>query len=177
MSCPAVCAWDPAARPEFSLAACQIDFLTSGAKHDGTWWGPERINGHRLPSSWASQEARFDFISEFVMGLVQPDDRVTIEGYSYGSKGVVFHIGEFTGLLKHKLHRRYIPFDVVAPSAVKKLATGKGNANKAAMAEAFARETGVDLRARMGLTPSQESPAADAVDAFYVCKSGLKKVR
>ena len=69
-----------------------------------------------------------------------------MEGYAYGtSKGVVFEIGENTGVLKHKLMKAQISIDIFAPSEIKKHATTRGNANKVDMEYAFRSHTGVDL--------------------------------
>ena len=73
--------------------------------------------------------------------------KVFIEGYSYGSKGqALFQIAENCGILKYKLQERNIPYDVIVPSVVKKGATGKGNADKDKMYEAFFKETKIDLK-------------------------------
>jgi hypothetical protein len=63
-----------------------------------------------------------------------------------------------------------IPFDVPAPSAIKKFATGKGNANKEKMEEAFVAETGFDMRGAMKQTQSSFSPSGDLIDAYYMAK-------
>jgi crossover junction endodeoxyribonuclease RuvC len=122
-----------------------------------------------LMHDWSSQEDRFDVISDHFIRLLKPSDVVLMEGYSYGSKGVVFHIGELTGLLKHKLWLMNIGFEVTPPSSIKKFATGKGNANKAVMNEWFVKKTGFDIRGALSLSPKMESPAADVVDAYFAC--------
>ena len=97
-----------------------------------------------------------------------------LEDYSFGSKGRVFHIAENTGLLKHKLFKAGIPFIVVAPTTVKKFATGKGNANKEKMYECFTEQTGVDLRKQLDTTV--EHPISDIIDAFYIAKYGYTEL-
>ena len=73
--------------------------------------------------------------------------KVFIEGYSYGSKGqALFQIAENCGILKYKLQERNISYDIIVPSVVKKGATGKGNADKDKMYEAFVKETKIDLK-------------------------------
>ena len=68
-----------------------------------------------------------------------------IENYAYAATGRVFNIGENTGILKYKLHQNRLMYETVTPQIVKKFATGKGNAKKVDMAEAFTKETGLDL--------------------------------
>jgi hypothetical protein len=61
---------------------------------------------------------------------------------------------------------------VVEPSRVKKLATGKGNADKQAMYEAFLKETKVDL-VSIFEQKSLTNPVTDIIDSFYILKSLL----
>src|SRR6056300_1124695 len=73
--------------------------------------------------------------------------KVFIEGYSFGSKGqAIFQIAENCGILKYRLQQLNLSYDTVVPSVVKKGATGKGNADKDMMYEAFLKETNIDLK-------------------------------
>ena len=65
-----------------------------------------------------------------------------------------------------------MPVEVVNPSIVKKLATGKGNADKVSMHQAFVEETKHNLFNL--ITPNRKgigNPVSDIVDAYYICKS------
>ena len=94
-----------------------------------------------------------------------------LEGYAFGAKGQVFNIGENTGILKFKLQKVASSVSVFAPSQIKKFATGKGNANKLLMYEAFTEETGDDLAQLFGLDPyNGESPLSDIIDSYYIAK-------
>ena len=99
-----------------------------------------------------------------------------LEGYAYGtSKGVVFEIGENTGVLKHKLMKAGISFEVFAPSEIKKHATGLGNSNKMAMELAFRNKTGIDLSEWIGSQRTDKkipSPANDMIDAYWTRDHG-----
>lgn len=95
---------------------------------------------------------------------------VVLEGYAMGAKGLVFHIGESTGILKHFLWRDEIKIHVVPPMVIKKFATGKGNANKDAMEEAFKKETDFDMRAATTQSPKINTPSSDLIDSYYMCK-------
>ena len=102
---------------------------------------------------------------------------VALEDYAYGAKGRVFHIAENTGILKYKLWQNSIPLDVVQPTKVKKFGTGKGNAGKPEMFQAFVEETGVDLRFHMNDTKKDiGNPISDIVDAYYICKYNYKEI-
>jgi Holliday junction resolvasome RuvABC endonuclease subunit len=65
---------------------------------------------------------------------------VVIEGPSYGSKGGHEHErGGLWWMVAEALDFRSVPYAVVAPAALKKYATGKGDANKSAMIVATCR--------------------------------------
>lgn len=55
---------------------------------------------------------------------------VAIEGYAFARANQAHQIGELGGVIRLFLHEQGIPFVEIAPSAVKKFATGKGNAQK-----------------------------------------------
>jgi hypothetical protein len=100
-------------------------------------------------------------------------DRVQffLEDYAYGAKGRVFNIGENTGVLKLLLANNAV--QVVSPTAVKKFATGKGNATKDQMVAQFLRETRIDfMRDLYGNKGSLRSPVPDLVDAYYLARWG-----
>ena len=63
------------------------------------------------------------------------------------------------------------------PTVIKKFATGKGNANKEQMYEAFVDEllTPTDLKER--LTPKAKkviNPISDIVDSYFIAKCGAE---
>lgn len=153
-------------------------FLSSVKKYQGKF---SYFHGHVYPE-WTQPEERFDKISNWVLdciteacgpekGLNEPM-KVTLEGYSMGSKGKVFHIAENTSILKHKLWQHNIPVETPAPTSIKKFATGKGNSDKARMYECFVAETGIDLENLLGGDRSN-NPISDIVDSYYICKFGI----
>lgn len=71
-------------------------------------------------------------------------DLVVMEGYSYASANQAHQVGELGGVIRLALHEAGVPFVVVAPAALKKYATGKGNANKAAMLQAAWQRLGYE---------------------------------
>jgi len=99
-------------------------------------------------------------------------NKLAIEGYAFGAKGQVFNIGENTGILKLKLAEKVAnDINVIAPSAIKKFATGKGNANKVLMYEAFIEETEDDLAELFEFDPyAGQSPVSDIIDSYYIAK-------
>ena len=65
-------------------------------------------------------------------------------------------IAENTGLLKHKLYKIKVPTKPVPPTVIKKYATGKGNANKELMYEAFCAELLTPSNLKTRLTPKSK---------------------
>jgi len=171
MGCPAVCGFKGSPEKQFLYEDCQFHYLIDKKNPPYT----TNIQGDIKPE-YNSQEERFDWISTWTLSqiLCYDPDLVVLEDYSFGSKGRVFHIAENTGLLKHKLFKANIPFIVVAPTTIKKFATGKGNANKEKMYECFTEQTGVDLRKQLDTTV--EHPISDIIDAFYIAKYGYTEL-
>ena len=64
-----------------------------------------------------------------------------------------------------------IPYEGVVPSVVKKGATGKGNADKEKMYEAFVKETKMDLK-KIFDTDKVGNPISDIADSYFVMKVG-----
>jgi crossover junction endodeoxyribonuclease RuvC len=70
---------------------------------------------------------------------------VAIEGYSFGSKGAAFNIGEHGGVLRLALFKHAPSWSVVPPQTLKKFATGSGGADKEAVSKELYKRFGVDL--------------------------------
>jgi crossover junction endodeoxyribonuclease RuvC len=106
--------------------------------------------------------ARLAWIESVILALVDDADLVVIEGYSFGSKGAaVFNIAELGGVVRLALWRRRAPYVEIAPSVVKKLATGKGNAPKEMVL--------VEAVKRLGYTGSDNNES----DALWLRQAAL----
>jgi Holliday junction resolvasome RuvABC endonuclease subunit len=148
-------------------------YLTSKKKYVGMM--SEEIFGYEH-KEWIDPIQRFKYISDFALDIIEPllEPQVYIEGYSFGSKGRgVFQIAENCGILKYRLQEKNIPYDTVVPSVVKKGATGKGNADKDKMYEAFIDETKIDLK-KIFDTEKVNNPVSDIVDSYYIKKVGYE---
>lgn len=127
---------------------------------------------------WSSSEERYEKISDILLsGVTDPltglksYDIVAFEGYAYGGSGNVFDIAEATSVMKMKFYRNGNLITTHAPTEIKKYATGKGNANKIAMLDAFIEKTGkLEWKERFGMTKPDKipSPLSDLVDAYWV---------
>ena len=123
---------------------------------------------------WTDPIQRFTYISDFVIDIIFQtyNPQIFIEGYSFGSKGQgLFQIAENCGILKYRLREKGYPYHTVVPSVVKKGATGKGNADKDMMYEAFVKETKIDLK-KLFDTEKVGNPISDIADSYFVKKVG-----
>ena len=127
--------------------------------------------------SFGKGAERFSNISNWAINkfhILGKNLKVFIEGYSYGSKGqALFQIAENCGILKYKLLHRNISYDIIVPSVVKKGATGKGNADKDMMYEAFNKETKIDLK-KLFDTEKVGNPISDIADSYFIQKVGYE---
>jgi Holliday junction resolvasome RuvABC endonuclease subunit len=173
---PGMCFFFGDENDEFTLDKCKLYFLTPTKKYAGNFG--KTISGTDYPI-YGSEQERHDKISEWAMDLIRQHEifeknelhSIGIEGYAFGAKGKVFNLAENTGLLKYKVYKHGYLMQDIAPTEIKKRATGKGNANKIAMGDAFKELTGFDIYET--ITPDVQKGkgvCADMVDAFYVCK-------
>lgn len=73
-------------------------------------------------------------------------DMIVMEGYSMGSRGRIFDIGELGGVIKFSAYTMQKPILIVPPSVLKKWTTGKGNADKKAMLAAVKKKWYADCK-------------------------------
>jgi len=148
-------------------------YLTSKKKYIGMM--SEEIVGYEH-KEWKDPIERFKYISDFALDIISPliNPLVYIEGYSFGSKGQgIFQIAENCGILKYRLQEEQIPYDTVVPSVVKKGATGKGNADKEMMYNAFVAETNIDVKSILE-TDKVGNPVSDIADSYFIQKVGYE---
>ena len=125
---------------------------------------------------WIDPIQRFKNISDFVFDIINQTylPQVFIEGYSFGSKGQgLFQIAENCGILKYRLQMSPIPYEIIVPSVVKKGATGKGNADKDMMYEAFVKKTKIDMK-KLFDTEKVGNPLSDIADSYFIQKVGYE---
>jgi len=71
---------------------------------------------------------------------------IVIEGYSFASKGMVYHLGEYGGILRKELiDGSSAEFVEVPPSSLKKFVTGSGAGKKELMIARLSRKFGVEF--------------------------------
>jgi len=125
-----------------------------------------------------SQEERFRNTAQWAYDIISKNkvQFVTIEGYSMGSSaGLVFNIAENCSVIKQMLDLAKIPFDIPAPTAVKKFFTGKGNAKKELMVDTFEQKFGVDIAKNINQENKYSSPTNDLVDSVAMMMYNLNR--
>lgn len=131
--------------------------------------------GYEYPE-WDCDQQRYENLSAWTLDIIFVNGvtKAVVEGYAFGAVGRVFNIAENGGYLKQRLWLCGIEQEVVAPTVVKKFATGKGNASKELMYDAFVEETGVNVFASLDIPDSKNwNPVSDIVDAYYIAKLGF----
>ena len=91
---------------------------------------------------------------KYAVGMKSGVDLVVFEGMSFGSRGnALFDLGKATGIVQagiieaRILEGPILKFDVIPPTTVKKLISGKGTAPKSIVAMKVFQRTGIDLSA------------------------------
>ena len=185
LTSPAICVWKSTDDDGyFNFDDCDLYYLEKPRRRRST--PPGILNLHADPyPEWETEEERHELLSKWAMEIVNGSQAwlttaVFIEGYAFATSGksYVRSVAENTGLLKHKMHKVKQSFTSVPPSVIKKYATGKGNADKELMYEAFIAEllTPPDFKDR--LTPKAKkltNPVTDLVDAYFITKWGWEE--
>ena len=181
LTSPAICVWKAINDGIFNFDGCDLYYLEKPKRREPTPHGILNLHVEPYPE-WETEEERHELLSKWAMEIVNGSQAwlttaVFIEGYAFATSGKshVRSVAENTGLLKHKMYKVKQPFTSVPPTVIKKYATGKGNANKELMYDAFCAEilTPPDLKSR--LTPNSKklrNPVTDIVDSYFICKYG-----
>ena len=173
---PAICIFETNEQPPVWYPEnCQIHFLIEKKKY--AYRMTPNVTGHYMPVYKEQDEQdRFDKISDWAMSFLRDGDVVGIEDYAFSAQGMVYKIGENTGLLKYKMWSRGISFEPVSNSKPKKLACGKGNGKKEEVYEAFCKETEWNLHHLLHTRSNKiMSPLSDVADSYWICKYVFEK--
>lgn len=173
LTSPAICIHDTK-NGVFSYDTVILHFRSNQKRFD--YFKDGNVRG-RIHNFWKDEIERYNGISRWALSILQDScvSKVYIEGYSFASTGKVFNIAENTGILKYNLYFAGIPFEVIAPTTVKKFATGSGRATKEDMYNQFCDDN-ENVNLKEMLTPRSNkiiSPLNDIVDAYYILKCGL----
>lgn len=167
---------------------CPALCLTDGVTH--RWWVHYKLHGkpyQPLPEvEWAistvdTEVQRYLELAAWVVSVVtitQPD-AIVLEDYAFGGKGRITQLSENAGVLKGQLFQQMptIPLHVVAPTTMKKFATGSGRADKDIIWASFIQKepTRKDWHERCHPKAKKiTSPAADIADSYFLAHYGLE---
>jgi len=168
LTCPAVCVANSK-----NFDDCYFHFLHENKKHHGFTFDDHILGDPH--DAYLTDQQRYENIASWVLNILTPFDKestyILIEDYAFAAKGRVFNLAENCGLLKYLLYKEGYQFSTIAPSVIKKYATGKGNANKEAMWLAFFELTNRDLVGVYGpKTRTLTSPVTDIIDSYYLTR-------
>ena len=179
---PAICVYEEVDDRYFDFDRCMLYYLFNNKRQQqlSTGCGIGNIFAHPYPE-WSTEEERHEKLSAWTMTLIQGCDEVFIEGYAFATSGKshVRSVAENSGLLKHKMYKAHQTFTSIPPSVIKKYATGKGNANKDLMYDAFSKECVAPVGLQKTLRPKSNkltNPTTDIVDSYWICKYGWREL-
>lgn len=119
-----------------SLSCTGVSLVTSGSACT-LRLEPKQLRGpNRL--DWFYQHVRL------LISSTAPD-MVAIEGYAFGAQAQHHALGELGGVIRLALLHEAVPFVVAPPTVLKKFATGKGNADKAAVSKELYKRFAIDF--------------------------------
>lgn len=131
------------------------------------------VSGEEVIKTKAKGMERLQVISEAVVqhaiamdftddpAGVPVDVHVFLEGYAFARPNQAHQLGELGGVVRYRLWDAGVPYTDVAPAALKKFATSKGNAKKPDM---------LDASRRAGYEGSNDD---NCVDAWWLRQFGL----
>jgi Holliday junction resolvasome RuvABC endonuclease subunit len=123
----------------------------------------ERFKNNIEQNKWMTER-----IISFCITLGEPE-YIGIEDYAFAAQGLVFNIAEFIGGFKSAVYDRGWKIRLYDPCTIKMYATGKGNADKVAIEDAFTKNhTGTFPT--IDSLPEYKSPKIDIIDAYFIAK-------
>ena len=181
LTSPAICIWkETNDNRQFSFDMCDVYYLETAQRLKRATQH-EILNLHTgIYPEWETEEQRHDLLSDWTMSIIN-GCQVFIEGYAFATSGksYVRSVAENSGLLKHKMYKVKQVFTSIPPSVIKKYATGKGNANKDLMYDAFSEESNTPSDLQKTLRPKSNkltNPTTDIVDSYWICKYGWREL-
>ena len=181
LTSPAICIWEETDdNRQFNFNMCDVYYLETTQRLKGA--APHEVLNLHAESypEWETEEQRHDLLSDWAMSIIN-GCQVFIEGYAFATSGKshVRSVAENSGLLKHKMYKVNQTFTSIPPSVIKKYATGKGNANKDLMYDAFSEESNTPPDLQKTLRPKSNkltNPTTDIVHSYWICKYGWREL-
>lgn len=101
---------------------------------------------------------RADKLVDLILPMIPANAKIYMEGPAYAANFQAFHLGQLAGVIEYMLTNAGHSYTLVQPSALKKFATGAGNAPKALVAAHVAKKWDFIHK------------SDNIVDAFVLCK-------
>ena len=180
LTSPAICVWkETDDNRQFNFDMCDVYYLETSQRLKRAQHEVLNLHAEKYPE-WKTEEQRHDLLSDWTMSIISGCE-VFIEGYAFATSGKshVRSVAENSGLLKHKMYKVNQTFTSIPPSVIKKYATGKGNANKDLMYDAFSEESNTPSDLQKVLRPKSNkltNPTTDIVDSYWICKYGWREL-
>ena len=181
LNCPAICVYS-GSRDSFEFSKCKFfcyqNNVTERKKLKIKQLGLRNISiiYQQEQSGLTERYLKLALWGWNVISLCHADTAV-MESYSMGSKGRVFELAEATGYMKLGIYLYNIPLTLFSPSSIKKEFTGKGNADKAKMSEAFKEREGFYVHELLNESNPKNSPCSDIVDSYAIVYKFLQSVK
>lgn len=173
---------------DYSYTCPAVCVLTNRLLNTPRWFVNYKKTGKPYPdlpnvewsiSSAETEVQRYLELATWVLGIidrVQPE-LIVLEDYAFSANGRITQLSENTGTLKVKLfeHHPQIPLRIVAPTTMKKFATGRGIATKDDIWAAFTKRKPDTASWAAICHPKATrvgSPVADIADAFFLAQYG-----
>jgi len=167
MVCPSVCAYNG------TDSSWYVNYKKPGLPY------PNLPNVYFTRSYEDKEIPRYIELANWVVSIVQQHvvSFIVLEDYAFGANGRLTQLSENAGTLKVKLYENCpsIPLHVVAPTTMKKFATGKGTATKDIVWESFVKEYPLATSWPSICHPRAEkihSPLSDIADSYFLAKYG-----
>jgi len=152
------------------------------------WWVNYKLQGKPykdIPTvNWTSSTTegeipRFIELSAWVLGIVSRvrPTHIVLEDYAFGATGRLTQLSENAGLLKVRLYEMFpsIPLKILAPTTMKKFATGRGIATKDDVWSAFIKQMPQAEEWAKICHPKAtriSSPLSDIADSYFLAHYG-----
>ena len=179
LTSPAICVYtEEEDGGYFDFDSCMLHYLSHTERQQqlAAGCGISNLKVEPYPE-WKTAEERHEKLADWAYRIVQGCEEVYLEGYAYGVTSNRAPIYENTAILKHRMWKNKVTFTMYPPTVIKKFATGKGNANKDIMYEAFQAELLTPPNLKESLIPKAKniiSPVSDIVDSYFIAKYGLE---
>ena len=171
VNCPAVAALDTKTE--------KVQWHVNYRKIDGNPYPDLGKEVEWTRSTTTDELSRFIELSNWVtnIALCVIPNIIVIEAYSFNAKGNITMLAENTGILKAALHEQFPanPVHVVAPTSMKKFATGSGRADKDGIWAAFIKVFPQYAVWQSLCHPKAKkvgSPVADIADSYFLAQYG-----